>query len=69
MFGALLSLASAAFFGLNNATIRRGVIKGSVLQAMVITVPFGVPVFAVIAFFMGGVRGPWPDGAFPRGYG
>ena len=54
MFGALLSLASAAFFGLNNATIRRGVIKGSVLQAMVITVPFGVPVFAVIAFFMGG---------------
>lgn len=54
MFGALLSLASAAFFGLNNATIRRGVIKGSVLQAMVITVPFGVPVFAIISFFMGG---------------
>ncbi|MGB3407502.1 MAG: DMT family transporter [Jannaschia sp.] len=54
MFGALLSLASAAFFGLNNATLRRGVIKGSVLQAMAITVPFGVPLFAVIAAFMGG---------------
>jgi len=54
MLGALLSLASAAFFGLNNATLRRGVIKGSVLQAMAITVPFGVPLFVVIAFFMGG---------------
>ena len=54
MFGVLLSLASAAFFGLNNATLRRGVIKGTVLQAMAITVPFGVPVFAVIAAIMGG---------------
>ena len=54
MFGALLALASAAFFGLNNAALRRGVVKGSVLQAMAITVPFGVPLFAVIAFFLGG---------------
>lgn len=54
MLGALLSLASATFFGLNNATLRRGVIKGSVLQAMAITVPFGVPLFVVIAFLMGG---------------
>jgi uncharacterized membrane protein len=56
MFGALLSLASAAFFGLNNATLRRGVIKGSVLQAMAITVPFGVPMFLIIAYFMGGFK-------------
>jgi uncharacterized membrane protein len=54
MFGALLSLASAAFFGLNNATLRRGVIKGSVLQAMAITVPFGVPMFVILAAVMGG---------------
>lgn len=56
MLGALLSLASAAFFGLNNATIRRGVIKGSVLQAMAITVPFGVPMFIAFAAFMGGFQ-------------
>jgi uncharacterized membrane protein len=56
MLGALLSLASAAFFGLNNATIRRGVIKGSVLQAMAITVPFGVPMFIAFAAAMGGFR-------------
>lgn len=66
MLGALLSLASAAFFGLNNATLRRGVVKGTVLQAMAITVPFGVPMFVVIAAFMGGFGamanwtvGPW----------
>jgi len=54
MFGALLALASAAFFGLNNAAIRRGVVKGTVLQALAITVPFGVPMFIVFAAFMGG---------------
>ncbi|NNF24896.1 MAG: DMT family transporter [Rhodobacteraceae bacterium] len=54
MFGAFLALSSAAFFGLNNAMLRRGVIKGSVLQAMAITVPFGVPVFVILAFAMGG---------------
>ena len=56
MLGALLSLASAAFFGLNNATLRRGVVTGSVLQAMAITVPFGVPVFIGFAAAMGGFR-------------
>ena len=49
-----MALASAAFFGLNNAAVRRGVIKGSVLQAMAITVPFGVPMFVVFAALMGG---------------
>ncbi len=54
MFGALLAFASAAFFGLNNATVRRGVLKSTVLQGMAITVPLGVPIFAVFALFMGG---------------
>lgn len=54
MFGALLAFASAAFFGLNNATVRRGVIKSTVLQGMAITVPLGVPIFAVFAALMGG---------------
>lgn len=47
MLGALLSLLSAATFGLNVASMRRGVITGSVLQAMSITVPAGVPLFAL----------------------
>lgn len=66
MLGALLSLASAAFFGLNNATLRRGVIRGSVLQGMAITVPFGVPLFVAFAAAFGGFDamrdwgfGPW----------
>lgn len=56
MFGALLALASAAFFGLNNATVRRGVLKASALQGMAITVPLGVPIFLAFAFLMGGFR-------------
>ena len=66
MFGALLALASAAFFGLNNAAVRRGVIKGAVLQAMAITVPCGIPMFVLAAALMGGFEaignwgiGPW----------
>ena len=47
MLGALLSLLSAATFGLNIASMRRGVVTGSVLQAMAITVPAGVPLFAL----------------------
>jgi len=47
MLGALLSLLSAATFGLNIASMRRGVVTGSVLQAMSITVPAGVPLFAL----------------------
>lgn len=54
MMGVTLALASAAFFGLNNATVRRGVLKSTVLQGMAITVPLGVPIFAGFAFALGG---------------
>lgn len=54
MLGALLALASAATFGLNNAAVRRGVLTGSVLQAMAITVPLGVPLFALACLLTGG---------------
>lgn len=53
MLGALLSLISAAAFGLNNALLRRGVIGGTVLQAMAITVPAGVPLFALGCLLFG----------------
>lgn len=54
MLGAMLSLASAAFFGLNNVTVRRGVMSASVLQGMAITVPLGLPVFLLFLPFFGG---------------
>lgn len=52
MLGGILALLSAAAFALNNAAARRGVLSGSVLQAMAISVPFGVPFFfvGVLAF-------------------
>lgn len=61
MLGALLAFASAAFFGLNNAMVRRGVLKGTVLQAMAITVPLGVPVFLAFVLVMDGFQamGTW----------
>ena len=56
MFGAMLALASAAFFGLNNATIRRGVLTATVLQGMAITVTLGVPIFLVMSLVFGGFQ-------------
>ncbi len=53
MTGALLALLSAASFGLNNAMFRRGVLSGSVLQALSITVPLGVPLFALACLIFG----------------
>lgn len=66
MLGPLLAFASAAFFGLNNATVRRGALKSTVLQGMAITVPLGVPIFAVFAAFMGGYAAllDWPPSAW-----
>lgn len=55
MLGASLALVSAATFGLNNAALRRGVLTGSVLQAMAITVPVGVPLFLVVCMLIGGL--------------
>lgn len=56
MLGALLALASAATFGLNNAALRRGVLTGGVLQAMAITVPLGVPLFLLATFIVGDIN-------------
>lgn len=56
MLGAILALASAAFFGLNNATTRRGVLTATVLQGMAITVTLGVPLFLVFSAFLGGYQ-------------
>ena len=53
MLGGFLALLSAATFALNNASVRRGVLSGSVLQGMAITVPIGVPLFFIAAVATG----------------
>lgn len=58
MLGAFLALLSAITFALNNASVRRGVVRATVLQGMAITVPLGVPLFllaAVVAGTLGAV--------------
>ena len=54
MLGASLALLSAITFGMNNAAARRGVITGSVLQGLAVTVPIGVPLFALLCLITGG---------------
>ena len=47
MLGGFFALLSAITFALNNASVRRGVLSGSIVQAMAITVPLGVPLFLI----------------------
>lgn len=54
MLGAALALLSAVTFGMNNAAARRGVVTGSVLQGLAVTVPIGVPLFALLCLATGG---------------
>ena len=74
MLGVVLAALSAATFAFNNASARRGVLTGSVAQALAITVPIGVPMFLrrrdyhrqsrrVVAFFR---RSDGPAGARRR---
>lgn len=53
MLGGLFAFLSATSFGFNNAALRRGVLNGSVFQALSITVPMGVPMFLVAAILGG----------------
>lgn len=53
LWGSLLAVFSAATFALNNAMVRRGVLTGTVAQAMAITVPMGVPMFLLGALALG----------------
>lgn len=53
MLGVFLAALSAATFAFNNASARRGVLTGSVAQALAITVPIGVPIFLIAALATG----------------
>ncbi len=54
MLGAFLALCSAGTFALNNAFARRGVLTGTALQALAISVPIGVPMFVIGALILDG---------------
>ena len=53
MLGAIFAILSAASFALNNAMVRRGVITGTPLQAMAVSLPLGVVCFLPIAWAAG----------------
>jgi drug/metabolite transporter (DMT)-like permease len=57
MLGAFFALLSAVTFGLSNASIRRGVLSGSVGQAMSINVPLGLVMFLVPVVLTGQLGG------------
>jgi drug/metabolite transporter (DMT)-like permease len=45
VLGSIFAILSAASFALNNATVRRGVVSGTPIQAMAVSVPLGVVCF------------------------
>jgi drug/metabolite transporter (DMT)-like permease len=53
MLGALYAVLAAATFGFNNASSRRGVLTGTAIQGMAISVPIGVPLFLLAAYIGG----------------
>src|ERR1019366_8345932 len=54
MIGGLLSLLSAVTFAYANASVRRGVLTGTVLQAVAISLPVAFPFFAAAMLMTGG---------------
>jgi drug/metabolite transporter (DMT)-like permease len=53
MLGGFLALLSALTFAFNNAGIRRGVLTGSVAQAMALSLPIGVLIFFLVLLASG----------------
>jgi drug/metabolite transporter (DMT)-like permease len=53
MLGAFLALIAAITFGLNNASVRRGVLSGTVFQALFVTVALGIIMFFIPAVVTG----------------
>jgi len=53
MLGAVFAILAAATFAFNNATARRGVITGTALQGMAVTIPVGLLCFIPAALLTG----------------
>jgi drug/metabolite transporter (DMT)-like permease len=56
MLGILFGVLAAASFGFNNASARRGVLSGGAIQGLVISMPIGMAMFALLAWAFG----QWP---------
>jgi uncharacterized membrane protein len=56
MLGGLLSLLSAVTFAYANASVRRGVLTGTVLQAVGISLPVALPIFVLAMLPTGGFK-------------
>jgi uncharacterized membrane protein len=56
MLGGLLSLLSAVTFAYANASVRRGVLTGTVLQAVGISLPVALPIFVLTMLPTGGFK-------------
>jgi uncharacterized membrane protein len=54
MLGGFLSLLSAVTFAYANASVRRGVLSGTVLQAVGISLPIALPIFVLAMLPTGG---------------
>ena len=59
MLGTILAFASAAFFGMNAVSARRGVLTGTVLQGMSISLGIGLPFFIVVSVLLGSWEQVW----------
>jgi drug/metabolite transporter (DMT)-like permease len=53
MLGATFAIVSAASFAMANASVRRGVVSGTPIQAMAVSLPFGLVCFLPLALFTG----------------
>ena len=64
MLGALLALLSATTFAVTNASVRRGVLSGSAVQATTLSIPVGAPIFFLALLLTGhpGALGHLPQG-------
>ena len=59
MLGTLLSFAAAAFFGMNATTVRRGVLTGTVLQGISVSLGLGLPFFILASILAGSFSQIW----------
>src|SRR5262249_42816302 len=57
MLGAVLAVLSAATFALNNVAARRGVVTGTPIQGMAVTIPLGVVCFLPFAVLSTAIAG------------
>jgi drug/metabolite transporter (DMT)-like permease len=53
MLGAVFAILSAASFAMANASVRRGVVSGTPIQAMAVSLPFGLVCFLPLALLTG----------------